>query len=356
MPVIDIAARRLLHQQLIKTSFKHPHEIVSWFGAMQSQEYASSKWGIGARLPGLREADVEKDLRNRSIIRTTVFRGTLHLVAANDLRWMLKLIAPAVKARMSSMNRTLGMDEPLFRKTSQLITKAMQGGNHHTRKELTALLQENGVNTAENRMNHIIYQASLDALICNGPIRGKQSTYTLLDEWFPAKAELSREASLATLAQRYFTSHGPATVQDFAQWSGLSLADARAGLEAARQQLQAQEINGATYWMAPGKRNTTRDTALLLPAFDEYFIGYKDRSTVIDMQYAKKVMTINGIFNPLMVRNGQVTGAWKRTFKKDTVSIVTDPFKPLKKAELKAFEPAAQQYADFLGLKLAAFT
>ena len=356
MTVNDITTQRLLHQQLIKTSFKQPHEIVSWFGAMQSQDYASSKWGIGARLPGLQEGSVDKALLDRSIIRTTAFRGTLHLVAASDLRWMLQLVAPAVKTRMAGMNRNLGLDERQFGKTGRIIAGAMQGGNHLTRKELAALMQDNGVNTAESRMNHIIYRAAVDGLICNGPMRGKQFTYTLLDEWSPGVAEQDRETSLAALAQRYFTSHGPATVPDFAQWSGLTLTDAKAGLEAASEQLQAREMNGAIYWMAPGKRSTARDTALLLPAFDEYFIGYKDRSTVIDMQHAKKVMTVNGIFNPIMVRNGQVIGAWKRTLKKDTVSIITGPFKPLTKAGLKAFERAAQQYADFLGLKLAAFS
>jgi hypothetical protein len=356
MTVNDITTQRLLHQQLVKTSFKQPHEIVSWFGAMQSQDYASSKWAIGARLPGLREAAVDRALLDRSVIRTTAFRGTLHLVAAADLRWMLQLVAPAVKARMAGMSRSLGLDERLFGKTGRIIAGAMQGGNHLTRKELVAVLEEKGVNTTENRMNLIIYRASLDALICNGPMKGKQFTYTLLDEWSPGGAVQDREASLAILARRYFTSHGPATVQDFAQWAGLTLTDAKAGLEAAEEQLQAREMNGAVYRMAPGKRNTARDTALLLPAFDEYFIGYKDRSTVMDMRYAKSVMTINGIFNPIMVRNGQVMGAWKRTIKKDTVSIITSPFKSLTKAGLKAFEPAAQQYADFLGLKLAAFS
>jgi hypothetical protein len=357
MLLTDIGTQRLLHQQLIKTSFKKPAEIVAYFGAMQAQEHAHSKWGIGVRLPGIKDAAIEKAISNKSLIRTTVFRGTLHLVAAADIRWMLQLVAPNIKARMGSMMKKMEMDFTLLHKTNQLIAKALKGGNHLTRKELSILLQEKGIATDDHRMNHIIYHAALDGIICNGPLSGKQFTYTLLDEWLPVSTPLSREESLTELARRYFISHGPATLADFAQWSGLSVTDARAGLNGAQPHLQAQEINDTTYWMAPAKKKTALpDTHLLLPAFDEYFIGYKDRSTLIDMQFAKKVMTINGIFNPLMVRNGQVIGTWKRTFKKDSVAITTETFKPLKKAELKAFEPAAQQYADFLDCTLAAFT
>lgn len=356
MPVIDIAALRLQHQQLIKTSFKKPQDIVAFFGAMQAQEHANSKWGIGVRLPGSTDADIEKAISNKSIIRTTAFRGTLHLMAPADVRWILQLVAPTVKARMGSMMRKLEMDDALLQKTNQHIAKALQGGNHLTRKELTTLLQEKGINTDDHRMNHIIYHAAVDGIICNGPLSGKQFTYTLLDEWLPGTATLNKQASLVTLAKRYFISHGPATLPDFAQWAGLSLTDARAGLEGAQSALKPLDVNGTAYWMAPGKKQTNPDTSLLLPAFDEYFIGYKDRSTLIDMQFAKKVMTINGIFNPIMVQNGQIIGAWKRTFKKDSVTIVTDPFKPLKKATLETFEPAAQQYADFLGLTLHSFS
>lgn len=352
----DLATQRLLHQQLIKTSFKKPAEIVAFFGAMQAQEHANSKWGIGVRLPGIKDADIEKAISNKSLIRTTVFRGTLHLVAAADIRWMLQLVAPTVKTRMNSMKKKMGMDDALLAKTNQLIIKVLKGGNHLTRKELTTHLEEKGIATDDHRMNHIIYHAAVDGIICNGPLSGKLFTYTLLDEWLPSSATLSRETALTTLAQRYFTSHGPATIHDFAQWSGLSVTEAKTGLAGAQPHLQALEINDSTYWMAPGKKKAVPDTHLLLPAFDEYFIGYKDRSMLIDMAFAKKVMTVNGIFNPIMVRNGQVIGTWKRTFKKDSVTIVTESFKPLKKADLKAFEPAAQQYADFTGLTLAAFS
>ncbi|MGF6925790.1 hypothetical protein QFZ48_001290 [Chitinophaga sp. W2I13] len=356
MPVIDIAALRLQHQQLLKTSFKKPQDIVAFFGAMQAQEHANSKWGIGVRLPGSTDADIEKAISNKSIIRTTAFRGTLHLLAAADVRWILQLIAPTIKARMGSMMRKLDMDNALLQKTNQYIAKALQGGNHLTRKELITLLQEKGINTDDHRMNHIIYHAAADGIICNGPLSGKQFTYTLLDEWLPGTATFNKQTSLVTLAKRYFISHGPATLPDFAQWAGLSLTDAKTGLEGAQSALKPLDVSGTAYWMAPGKKQTTHDTALLLPAFDEYFIGYKDRSTLIDMQFAKKVMTINGIFNPIMVQNGQIIGTWKRSFKKDSVTIMTDPFKPLKKATFKTFEPAAQQYADFLGLTLHSFS
>ncbi|MFY0252315.1 winged helix DNA-binding domain-containing protein [Chitinophaga sp. 30R24] len=355
MVVTDIAPQRLLHQQLIATPFTQPHEIVACLGAMQAQEYASSKWGIGIRLPGITNNDIEAAICNKTIIRTTIFRGTLHWVAAADLRWMLQLAESSVMTRMGSMHRKLGLDAAYFKRTGQVLRQALEGGMALTRKELVALLQKKGINTDENRMNHILYHAAINALICNGPLKGKQLTYVLLDEWYPDTTTLSRETALQTLAYRYFKSHGPATLADFAQWSGLPVAAARLGLEAAQHQLVAQHIHQQQYWMAPGKSKPPADTAFLLPAFDEFFIGYKDRSPLIDMRYVSRVITLNGIFNPIMVHNGQVVGVWKRTFKKDTVTIATDPFQPLKKAELSAFEQAAHQYAVFMGLQLAGF-
>ncbi|MEC5142298.1 winged helix DNA-binding domain-containing protein [Chitinophaga sp. 212800010-3] len=355
MSITDIASRRLQHQQLQKTALKTPDSMVSFFGAMQAQDYASSKWGIGARLPGCTHADVENAIRQKKIIRTTVFRGTLHLVAAADVRWMLQLAAPSVRTRGRSMQRKLGLDEPLFDRIKQLLIKLLEGGKQLTRKEITAYLQANGINTDENRMNHILYEAAISGITCNGALREKQFTYTLLDEWLPASDMLDKETALQTLARRFFTSHGPATVADFAQWSGFPMKEAREGLESARSALVAKQAGDVTWWMAPGRTRPVTTSALLLPAFDEYFVGYKDRSTVIDMRHASKVMTLNGIFNPLMVRDGQVIGAWKRTIKKDTVSIVTAPFRSMKKAELKDFEPAALRYAAFLGFTLQEF-
>ncbi|SEW30481.1 winged helix DNA-binding domain-containing protein [Chitinophaga arvensicola] len=356
MTVTDIAALRLQHQQLIKTSIRKPEDIVSFFGAMQAQEYGNSKWGIGVRLPGSKDSDIEKALASKAIIRTTAFRGTLHLIAAADVRWVIQIIAPAVKTRMGSLLRKLEMNDAFLQNTNQLITKALAGGNYQTRKDLTTLLQSKGVNTDDHRMDHIIYHAAVDGLICNGPWQGKQPTFALLDEWLPGKVAFTRDQSLVILAQRFFISHGPATVPDFAQWAGITLTDAKAGLEGTKATLKSLVLNDVTYWMGPQKKQPTPDTALLLPAFDEYFIGYKDRSTLIDMAFSKKVITPNGIFSPILVRNGQVIGTWKRTIKKDSVTIAVDLFKPLKKADLKAFEPAALQYAEFMELSFNGFS
>jgi hypothetical protein len=189
-----------------------------------------------------------------------------------------------------------------------------------------------------------------DGLICFGGRAGKQQTFALLDEWAPMAKRMARDEALAELARRYFTSHGPATLQDFAWWSGLTTADARAGLEMAKRFLAQEVSDGQTYWFAsstPAAKDSS-PIAYLLPVYDEYTVAYKDRSAVLKPEYAKHANYGHGIFNPTMVVDGQVVGTWKREIKKDGLVVTPNPFAKLKRAETSAFAEAASRYGEFL--------
>src|SRR5262245_28258490 len=348
----DIARLRLHNQRIAGATLERPADIVAWMGAVQAQDYLGALWAVGLRMRNAVEADIERALANRTIIRTWPMRGTLHFVAALDARWILELLAPRTVANIARcFLRRFDLDESAFARSKELFERALQGGKRLARTAMYTVLEEGGVSTAGQRGRHILWRLAQDGAICFGAREGKQQTFVLLDEWAPKAKRMSRDESLAELAKRYFTSHGPATLQDFAWWSGLTTADATAGLEMAKRSLGQETINGQTYWLASSTpaRKDSSPAAHLLPAYDEYTVAYKDRSAALNPKYAKLPNYGHGIFNPTIVVDGQVVGTWKRTLKKDTLAISPSPFTELKRAETRAIAEAANRYGKFLG-------
>ncbi len=213
-----------------------------------------------------------------------------------------------------------------MRDSKEVFAKALQGGKQLTRDEMLQELEQASISTAGQRGYHLLGRSAQDGLICFGTRRGKQQTFTLLDEWVPLTRSLTRDEALAELTRRYFTSHGPATVQDLMRWAGLTTAEAKTGLAAAGKALVQETIADRAYWMASDQPelNTGTTATYLLPGFDEYLLGYSDRSAVLDPAYAQRICPGgNGMFSPTIVIDGVVTGTWKRTFKGGAVVIET---------------------------------
>lgn len=349
----DIAHYRLVNQQIVQTPFTKPQEVVAWMGAMQAQDYAMAKWAIGLRVPNATNQTIEHAIDRAEIIRTHILRPTWHFVSANDIRWMLDLTAPHLYKAAGSMFRQMELtDEIFFRKSNKIIEQVLQG-RQLTRQEIMVELQKSGITTNGLRAAHFMFKAELDAVVCNGSMRGKQFTYALLDERVPTSKTLHREEALATLAKRYFTSHGPATLQDFVWWSGLPVADARAGLASVKSMLNDEKIGQQEYWYSnsPILKNDRIHSIHLLPAFDEFMVSYKDRRTSLNPLHYDQTITGNGIFKPIIVVNGKVTGIWKRTIKKEKVLLETLFFNPSEKIENEILNSAIKSYGEFLGLK-----
>jgi hypothetical protein len=348
----EIAPLRLCNQQIAGTDFTMPGEVVSWLGAMQAQDYAGAKWSIGLRLPAATDETIEEAIANKTIIRTWPMRGTLHFVAAEDVRWLLDLLAPRIVAQNARRYGQLDLDEAIFSRSYKALVKAMQGGQQLTREEAYEALEQAGISTAGQRGYGILQRAGMDRLICFGVRRDKQPTFVLLDEWLPVSKILAREEALGEVAQRYFTGHGPATVADFMWWTGLPAAEARAGLDMAKPLLISETIEGQTYWLSPHQPTTMPDpaTGYLLPGFDEYLLGYKDRSAVLEAQYVPYIWPGGGMFSPTVVIDGRVVGAWKRTLKKDKVVVTISPFTSLSEAQSQALSAAVKPYSRFVGM------
>jgi hypothetical protein len=325
--VNDLIRRRLANQRLTRSSLRTPADVVSWLGAMQSQDYAGAKWAIGLRA-SLTDADVEHACNEGSIIRTHILRQTWHFVARRDITWLLALSGPRVNAVNAHYYRKLGLDERLFSRSRTVMERALRDEHHLTRPELKAELARARIVADGPRLAFLIMRAELDAVICSGPRRGNQLTYALLDERAPYGTILDREAALAELALRYFASHGPATLRDYVWWSGLLVRDAKAGIALAASSLQREDVDGFTYWSAdrPVPRDRTRKTAAspvayLLPNYDEYLIAHKDRHLVVSRGSGDGVTRIKDPFVHHLVIDGRLAGSWTRTVKDGSVDV-----------------------------------
>jgi len=350
MTASDIANCRLINQQIAGTIFKKPEEIVAWMGAMQAQDYAMCKWAVGVRLPGATDKIIEQAMDEGKIIRTHIMRPTWHLVAANDVRWMMELTGPRLRNSLNANNKRLELTEAIFNKCNRIIEKSLAGGEHLTRQELMAVLQKNKIATNDLRSIHIMFRAEIERVVCNGVRKGKQFTYALFDQRVPKTKKRDRDAAVAELWKRYVTSHGPATVKDFVWWSGLTNADAKTGIELNKNDLTSVTTGDQAYWLAgdmqaPEKK---KGSICFLPAFDEYMVSYKDRSAALHDAHFSYAISNNGIFKPIIVVDGQVTGIWDGV-KKDKTFVTPVFFDAVQTPSKAILEKALKLYERFLG-------
>ena len=328
--------------------------MVKWLGAVQAQDFYGAKWALGQRMLAASDQDIERAFADGKILRTHIMRPTWHFVSPADIRWMLKLTAPRVNACNSHYYRKLELDERVFRQSNKALAAALRGGKHLTRDVLRNVVQHAGISTSALRLVYILARAELDGVICSGSRQGKQFTYALLDERAPQTKDLSRDESLAELARRYFASHGPATMQDFVWWSGLTVADAKAGVEMNKRRLVQEVVNGQTYWLPASTRaaGSSSQAAYLLPTYDEYLIAYKDRSVAVDSIHGKQAIRGNPVFSSPIVIRGRVVGSWKRSFKENSVVVTIIPYSSFSKSERQSVDEAAQRYGSFLNMRV----
>jgi hypothetical protein len=351
----DIARRRLNHQRLLTPLGNDPAEVVHFLGAVQSQDYAGAKWALGMRTRGVTDADVERAFAEGAILRTHVMRPTWHFVTPADIRWMLALTAPRVKAGMAYYDRKLELDDAVFQRSNAAIERALRGGKQLTRQELASTLRRARIDvTAGQRLGHLMLRAELDALICSGARRGKQFTYALLEERVPPARPLGRDEALLELTRRYFAARGPATANDFAWWSGLTVGDAKRGIELAGGALQRETIDDRLYWSAAAAAVLPKNrspVAHLLPNYDEYFIGFRDRSAIGQRLDSSQLVTGgDALIAHVVIVDGQLVGGWRRLSVRKEATVELRLVTRLSRSERSAIARAAETYAAFLGV------
>ena len=347
MNTVDLS-QRLHNQKLSAPGFRQPVEVVRWFGAVQSQDFEAAKWALALRMRSATNDDIEDAFNRGAILRTHIMRPTWHFVAHDDIRWLLELTASRVNLRCGPNYRKFELDDALFKRSHKVLENALRG-KHLSRSDLRRRLNESGVAANDSvRLAHILVRAELDGIVCSGPRIGKQFTYALFEERVPATKPIDRDEALAELTRRYFRSHGPATLQDFAWWSGLNAADAKRGLELVARDLEKLLVGEKVYWTLRSRKAATPSShnAHLLPAFDEYFVAYKDRQNVLSL-------TKWDLLGPIIIIDGRAVGTWKRT--NDKKSIEMKLTRALKETERTVLDQAVTRYAEFLDLNQSQF-
>jgi Winged helix DNA-binding domain len=348
-----IARARLRSQRLSGSGFTTPQDAVKWLGAVQAQDFEGAKWAVGQRVRDATDEQLEQAFADGSILRTHVLRPTWHLVAPADIRWMLELTAPRIDAAMRSYYRKYSLDEATFKRSNVAIASALRdAGRELTRDELRDALRRDGIETDGVRLAFALLRAELDRVVCSGGRSARRLTYALFDRRVPASRALSREQALGELTRRYFTSHGPATLQDFAWWSGLTVADGRTGLEVVGEKLQRAEVDGKSYWLSePLRRPGLNHFVHLLPPYDEYLVAYRNRAAALHPSYGKQGMAAQ--LASTIIVNGQIVGTWRRTLTRNAAVVTLRPFAELRRAEKRAVLSAASRYGTFVGRTVA---
>ena len=325
--------------------------------AVQAQDFAQALWAVGSRTAASKRSDVIAALATGEVVRTLPMRGTLHFVAAEDLGWMLDLTAARMLQSATTRFRALGLDEATLVRSEQVAVDALAGGNALSRDGFMKLLEANGISPEGQRGYHVIFYLSQRQILCWGPPAGTQQALVLVDEWIRTRRDLGHEESLREFALRYFTGHGLATVRDFAWWSKLTLADARAGIALAGDELVSVALDGQPYlasareWDAAQTARTARAGAgvHVLAGFDEYLLAYQDRSLPLEAAHAQRIVPgNNGIFLPIIVAQGRIVGTWRRAARSKTGAIEPEYFEPPSAALEKGVARAAKRYAEFV--------
>lgn len=340
-----------------------PVQVVERLLAVQAQDFGAALWALGSRSPGTTRADVLSALDDGSVVRSWPMRGTLHFVPPADLRWMLGVTTTRMVAGLTLRHRQLELESDDFGRARDVVTEALAGGRSIGRAELMELWEANGIATAGQRGYHLIYFFAQTGLLCWGPTHKTQQSLVLLDEWAPESRALEPDEALGEFLLRYLIGHGPATVKDFVWWTKGTVAGAKTAMAVLGDRIATLEVDGVEYLataeqvhgdahpVAAHPVAADAKAVDLLPAFDEYLLGYQDRSPVIDDEHFQTVVPgKNGVFAPILVSKGRVAGTWKRASTSSAVRVDPLPFGRLTGVETAGVRRSAKAYGRFLGL------
>ncbi len=353
---VQVRRARMISLLLAAPETRTPTEVARWFGAMQAQDVASGHWSLGVRCPGSTETDVLAAFERGDIVRTWPMRGTIHVVPATDVRWLLGLTG--VRALSSSERRReqLGLSLADVERAATALDGALAGRRVLTRAQALAVIGDEGVDTGGQRGYHLLWFAAQTGVICIGPQRGTDQTFVRLDDWAPDQRSLPRAEALAELLHRYVRGHGPVSLRDFAGWTGLTLGDARSAAADNAGRLVPLDEGSEALWVTTELADLMRAGALpepglvALPGFDELVLGYKDRTLQIPAGAMDAVVPGgNGMFRSTLVVEGVVAATWTRTIRAARVDVVVHPLRALTAQEDAAARSALEAYAAFLG-------
>ena len=329
----DIGLLRLIAQRIAGPGFADAADTVRWMSAIQGQDYTGAVLAVALRTASHDRQAVHAALNSGAVVRSWTMRGTLHFVAAEDLSWMTALTSERLIARAAKLRAHLGIDTRTIERAREVAIANLSGHRRLTRPELLANWEKAGLADVKQQAYLLIWHLAQTGTLCLGPTSPSGEQYfVLVDEWITKPRRLGHDEALGDWALRYFRSHGPATLKDFASWTKLTAKDVKVGLAIATPSLERRDVDGVDYYLDPQTTDLldayrkAASGVFLLPGFDEYLLGYQDRSVVLDPEFAQRIVPgNNGVFQPTVVENGRVVGTWKRTGSGANTSISTKP-------------------------------
>lgn len=368
-PELSAERARLLRLRSQRLDRRRPEGRPSRSGRSGAAQVVRELCGVHAQLPStsaltlrprteeLRAADVERArVSERALVRTWCMRGTLHLVAAEDLGWLLPLLAPTLIAAGRRRHAELGLDEDTFAKALRIIRRALAGHGPLTRAELAERLAAGGVDPAGQRIAHLVQRAGLEGLVCHGPDRGHEPTFVLAEYWVGRPRPLDHEAALRELARRYLAAYGPAEPRDLAAWSGLRAGQAREAWRLIAAELVEVRLAGepVAAWLLASRAGWLTEPVAeaplvhLLPGFDVYLLGYQSRRLAVAEGHARKVWTGGGFIKPTLTVDGRAVAVWSTARSGQRLKLLVAPFDELSGEVRAGLQAEAADLGRFL--------
>ena len=361
----ELSAQQVRFLRMVGQHLHDPDEKPSLIDVVRSvfginaQQTLPMMLSLRARIAGLTREDVDKAIvGTRRLVRTWAMRGTIHLLDAGDVRWLIPMLGPLFIAKGRKRRADLGLSEEIISKGLGEIRIALNGAEPMTRWELMDSLSEKGLvlDRKTQAPIHLIQYANLDGLTCMGPYRENgEPTYVLFDEWIGDKVMEAREVGSARLARRYLDGYSPASVKDFAAWSGIPAGDAKKAVNAVAdtQDILEVDVNGKSMWVSREKlpllrKPLPKHILKLLPAFDSYLLGYADRELIVPAEYRKEIYHGGQTVAALLV-DGAVAGVWKYERRGRRLSVTISPFESYGDAPRDLLLEGAGDVARFLG-------
>jgi hypothetical protein len=343
----EIIQLRLFHQGLSVNRFRKPEEVVAHFGAIQAQDYSMALWAVGLRMEKPEQSFVENCINAGEIIRTHILRPTWHLVHQKNIRWMMELSAPNVKKATRYVDKKEGLTDELFKKAWKVIESQYNDTNDLTKEDIMSCLDGHDITVSNLMATQIIIRAELEMLLCNGE---KKGTYALFEKRVPATAKISKAEAITKLAKQYFNSHSPATLKDFAWWSGFSETEVKMGIAELGKQLEYFTLDDVTYYhFGIENRIFNYNASSLLPCYDQYTVGYSQSREIVLPVNSDHAKIGNGIFKPLLLSENEIVGTWKKIKKSPFVEI--QALSRDTEIYTKRVEEAIQKFRSFVEVK-----
>ena len=345
------------NMRLSGRGFDKPDEVVAWHVALQAQDYVPAKWSIAQRSQDGSERSIEDAVSDGSLVRTHVLRTTWHLVARDDIRWLLALTGPRIQQQTAGRYRELGLDARTLARCERVIAAVLTERPHLTREHLAEALHNDGIEVTGQRLPHVLMHCELASLICSGGYIGKKHGYALLDDRAPARSGFDRDTATVELVRRYLRSHGPASLKDLSWWSSLTVADLKEGVAHLGDEVTAEQVEGVELLsMASDSRSVRQPRgARLLQAYDELVVGYTVSRFLGDPAATRlrDAWRHRRLPNGIVLIDGSLTGVWRRALSGRTIGVDVLSLKRLSTDEKDAIEKEAHRLGRFLERSVA---